>query len=55
MVADALGIPIEQVKEGSRTISPIRVAHTTLLHELRAELGISRAALSITDHFRLVV
>jgi hypothetical protein len=35
VVADALGIPLDQVKDPSRTISPIRVAHTTLLHELR--------------------
>jgi hypothetical protein len=52
VLADALGIPIEQVKEGSKTISPIRVAHTTLLHELRLSLELAElrySSLTILD------
>lgn len=41
LVADALNMPIEQVKQGSRTISPIRVAHTALLHEIRVSLELA--------------
>lgn len=41
VVADAFMISVEQVKEGSKTISPIRVAHTTLLHELRLSLELA--------------
>src|SRR5262249_35919100 len=40
-MADALAIPMEQVKEPTRTISPIRVAHTTLLHEFRLSLELA--------------
>lgn len=41
LVADALGIPVDNVREPSRTISPIRVAHTNLLHQIRLSLELA--------------
>jgi hypothetical protein len=42
VIADALRVPISQIAFGSRSISPLRVAHSTLINELRVCLELAQ-------------
>jgi hypothetical protein len=42
VIADALRLPISQIPFGSRSISPLRVAHSTLINELRVCLELAQ-------------